>query len=46
MRCLPTRATGHSPYLLVFKSEPPLPIANAIYAANLEDLDDDGEDLE
>lgn len=46
MRCLNNRATGCSPYLLVFKSEPALPIANAIVAVDIEDLDDDGIDLE
>jgi hypothetical protein len=40
MRCLNTRATGHSPYLLIFKQEPALPIANAIVAVDVEDLDD------
>lgn len=46
MRCLDTRATGCSPYLLVFKSEPALPIANAIVATQFEDLENNGEDLE
>lgn len=45
MRCLNTRATGISPYLIVFKSEPALPIANAIVATDVENLNDEGEDI-
>lgn len=29
-RCLATRATGYSPYLLVFKTPPILPLSNAL----------------
>lgn len=46
MRCLPNRATGYSPHLLVFKTAPILPIANALSEVTIEEIDDMGVDME
>ena len=39
-RVLNSRATGYSPYTLVFKTEPALPIANALHVVDWEGLTD------
>lgn len=46
MRCLTSRATGYAPYLLVFKTTPALPIANSLVPVKVEDIDDQGVDIE
>jgi hypothetical protein len=43
---MPTRATGYSPHLLVFKTPPVLPLANALVPVESEDLLDLGADIE
>ena len=45
MRCMNTRATGYSPYFLVFKHEPALPLVNALYPTPLEDVEEIGDEL-
>ena len=46
MRCLHSRATGYSPFLLVFKHTPALPLINALHPVNVEEIDDLGVDIE
>ncbi len=46
MRSLPSRATGYSPHLLVFKTTPALPVVNALTPVDIEEVDDMGVDME
>ena len=46
MRCLHSRATGYSPFLLVFKHTPALPLSNILSPVSVEELDDLGVDIE
>lgn len=43
LRAIPARATGLSPFYLVFKQSPSLPLVPQLYAAGEEELVTDGE---
>jgi hypothetical protein len=46
MRNLPSKATGYSPHVLVFKTAPMLPVVNAAAPVDVEKIDDMGVDME